>query len=83
MAIEASVDPRTRTREEIPETFTWNLADIYANWDEWEAGLGDFENKLAGYAGLRGTLGPSACSRRSISRTTSGNCHTSSGITPA
>ena len=56
MATETPVDPRTRTREQIPEAFTWNLADIYASWDEWEAGLSDFERKLAGYAELRGTL---------------------------
>lgn len=57
MATETPVDPRTRTREEIPEGFTWNLADIYADWAEWEAGLADFDAKLAGYGELRGTLG--------------------------
>jgi oligoendopeptidase F len=56
MSTETPVDPRTRTRADIPEAFTWNLADIYAGWDEWEAGLSDFERKLAGYAELRGTL---------------------------
>ena len=56
MATETPVDPRTRTREEIPEGFTWNLADIYADWAEWEAGLAEFDAKLAGYAELRGTL---------------------------
>ena len=57
MATETPVDPRTRTREEIPEGFTWNLTDIYADWAEWEAGLADFDAKLAGYGELRGTLG--------------------------
>ncbi len=56
MAIEASVDPRTRTRDQIPEEFTWNLSDIYPNWATWEAGLAEFEGKLSGYAELRGTL---------------------------
>jgi oligoendopeptidase F len=40
----------------MPEAFTWNLADIYASWSEWEGGLADFERRLAGYAELRGTL---------------------------
>ena len=52
----APEQPRPRTREEIPESFTWNLADIYANWDEWERALKDFETKLAGYAELKGTI---------------------------
>ncbi len=56
MAIEASVDPRTRTREQIPEEFTWNLSDIYPSWNVWESGLAEFEKKLEGYAELHGTL---------------------------
>jgi oligoendopeptidase F len=56
MTTESPVEPRARTREEIPEAFTWNLADIYASWSEWEGGLADFERRLAGYAELRGTL---------------------------
>jgi len=48
--------PRTRTRDDIPERFTWNLSDIYPSWDAWEAALKDFERKLAGYAELKGTL---------------------------
>ena len=56
MATETPVDPRERAREDIPEAFTWNLSDIYASWSEWEAGLAEFERKLAGYGELRGTL---------------------------
>ena len=48
--------PRSRGRENIPEEFTWNLSDIYSNWEAWEAGLGEFERMLAGYAELRGTF---------------------------
>ncbi len=46
----------TRTRDEIPEEFTWNLSDIYPDWTAWEAGLAEFERMLPGYAELRGTL---------------------------
>src|SRR6266480_7680483 len=52
----AAEAPRVRTREEIPEYFTWKLSDIYPDWDAWEAGLKDFEAKLSGYAELKGTL---------------------------
>ena len=56
MATETPVDPRERARGDIPEAFTWNLSDIYASWADWEAGLAEFEQKLAGYGELRGTL---------------------------
>lgn len=53
----AAPEPQhARTREDIPEPFTWNLADIYPGWSAWEAGLADFETKLAGYGELKGTL---------------------------
>jgi oligoendopeptidase F len=52
----APVQPRARTREEIPESFTWKLSDIYPDWDTWERGLEEFEAKLTGYAELKGTL---------------------------
>ena len=56
MDMEAAVEQRSRTREEIPEAFTWNLSDIYQGWDQWESGLSEFDRLLAGYAELRGTL---------------------------
>ena len=52
----APEQPRTRTRDDIPPQFTWNLADIYSGWDAWDAALKEFEGKLAGYAELKGTL---------------------------
>ena len=52
--------PRLRTREEIPESYTWNLSDIYPNWDAWEAALKEFETRLSGYAELKGTLAQGA-----------------------
>jgi oligoendopeptidase F len=60
MPTETPVDPRTRSREDIPEAFTWNLLDIYKSWQEWESGLAEFERKVAGYAELRGTLAQGA-----------------------
>jgi oligoendopeptidase F len=61
MGSETALDqPPTRAREDIPESFTWNLADIYSSWDDWETALRQFETKLAGYAELRGTLAQGA-----------------------
>ncbi len=75
-----------RTREQIPEAFTWNLADIYPSWNEWEAGLSEFEAKACrvrraagnARAGSRPTAQGAAPGRRSRA-----NCRTSSGTTPA
>ena len=58
--METAVEQRARTREEIPEAFTWNLSDIYPGWDQWEAGLSEFEKMVARYAELRGTLAQGA-----------------------
>ena len=57
--METAVEQQARTREEIPEAFTWNLSDIYSSWAQWEEGLGAFETMIAGYTELRGTLGQS------------------------
>src|SRR3954462_12153774 len=56
MAETAQQQPRTRTRDEIPEHFTWKLSDIYPNWDAWESALKEFESLVTGYADLKGTL---------------------------
>jgi oligoendopeptidase F len=52
----APEQPKERTREEIPERFTWKLADIYPDWGAWESALVAFDARLAGYAELKGTL---------------------------
>ncbi len=48
--------PRTRNRAEIPSEYTWNLADIYSGWEAWDADRELFEQRLAEYAALKGTL---------------------------
>jgi oligoendopeptidase F len=47
---------RTRRREDVPEQFKWNLSDIFAGWDAWEAGYKELEAGIAKYAALKGTL---------------------------
>ncbi len=52
--------PRSRVRAEIPVEFTWNLADIYPDWESWEADRALFEQRLLEYEALKGTLAQGA-----------------------
>src|SRR3954471_18357087 len=47
---------RSRRREDIPDRFKWNLADIFESWDAWEAGYKKLEAGIDRYAALKGTL---------------------------
>ncbi len=47
---------RTRRREDVPERFKWNLADIFPDWTAWEAGYKRLESGIERYASLKGTL---------------------------
>ena len=47
---------RSRRREDVPDRFKWNLADIFPGWQEWEAGYKELEAGIAKYAALKGTL---------------------------
>jgi oligoendopeptidase F len=47
---------RSRNRAEIPEHFKWNLQDIFASWEEWEAAYRQLEAGVERYASLKGTL---------------------------
>lgn len=53
---------RTRRRDQVPERFKWNLADIFPDWTAWEAGYKQLESGIERYASLKGTLsrGPDA-----------------------
>ena len=48
---------KSRNRADIPVEYTWNLADIYPDWQAWEADRGQLELKIDEYAALKGTLG--------------------------
>ncbi|MBN2798394.1 MAG: oligoendopeptidase F [Deltaproteobacteria bacterium] len=52
--------PTTLDREQIPEAYKWNLADIYTDWSAWEADLKKFETKMADMNALKGTLASGA-----------------------
>ena len=47
---------RSRKRDEIPDRFKWNLSDIFATWEEWEAAYKKLESGIERYAALKGTL---------------------------
>jgi oligoendopeptidase F len=47
---------RSRRREEIAERYKWNLADIFPDWDQWEAGYKKLDAGIDRYAALKGTL---------------------------
>jgi oligoendopeptidase F len=47
---------RSRRREDIPERFKWNLADIFPSWDAWQAAYAQLEAGIERYAARRGTL---------------------------
>ena len=47
---------RTRNRLEIPDKFKWNLHDIFAGWEQWEAAYGKLEKGVERYAAIKGTL---------------------------
>ena len=44
------------SRDEIPAEYKWNLNDIYKNWDEWEAGLKELQNKMDEIVSYKGKL---------------------------
>src|SRR5258708_765633 len=47
---------RSRTRTEIPDRFKWNVQDIFASWEEWDAAYKQLEAGIDRYASLKGTL---------------------------
>lgn len=50
------------SREDVPAKYKWNFADIYENWDAWQAGFNKLESLMTEVAALKGTLsnGPDA-----------------------
>src|SRR5438046_928631 len=53
---EAPAAPPLRDRDAIPERFKWSLADIFPEWNSWQAAYDDLNTKIAAYAGLQGSL---------------------------
>ncbi len=51
-----SASPQSRNRADIAPEFTWNLADIYASWEEWDTARRQLDARIDEYAAFRGTL---------------------------
>ena len=47
---------RTRNRADIPDTFKWNVQDIFESWEAWDAAYKQLEAGIDRYASLKGTL---------------------------
>ncbi len=47
---------RSRNRHEIDDSYKWNLADIYADWDSWDRARTELDRRIDEYAALKGTL---------------------------
>lgn len=56
IAVSAFAKPATSNRADIPEKYTWNLNDIYADWTAWEADLGRLQELMNEYTTLQGHL---------------------------
>ena len=44
-------------RKEIEPRFRWNLDHIFSDWDEWKEACREFEERVARFGELRGSLG--------------------------
>jgi len=57
MPVAENVPPvRSRLRAEIPDSFKWNLNDIFDGWDAWQAAYTTLDKGIDRYAELKGTL---------------------------
>jgi oligoendopeptidase F len=50
----------SRLRAATPVEYTWNLADIYPDWEAWETDRAQLEARIEEYAALKGTLAQGA-----------------------
>jgi len=56
MSTTNALKPDTRDRTEIPEEYTWDLSQIYSDWETWETGLDGLRVLMDSYRKLKGTL---------------------------
>jgi oligoendopeptidase F len=60
MATVNGLKPETRDRAEIPGRYTWDLSQIYPDWDMWESDLNRLKGLMDSYQELKGTLAEGA-----------------------
>lgn len=58
----AQAQEAPRTRDQIPAEYRWDFSAIYPSWEAWEADMRRIQEKMDGFAALKGTLarGPEA-----------------------
>ena len=56
MSTKNALKPDTRDRTKIPEEYSWDLSQIYSDWEAWEAGLDELQELMDSYQELKGTL---------------------------
>jgi len=56
MTTEHGFKPETRDRTEINERFTWDLSQIYPDWETWDKELNRLQGLMDSYQQLKGTL---------------------------
>lgn len=52
----AEPKPATRERQQIPARFTWDLAQIFPDWEAWRAGLDELQTLMVRYQDYRDRL---------------------------
>lgn len=54
--------PTSQNRSEISAEYRWDFSPMYANWEAWERGMKDIDDKIGAFAELKGSLkgGPDA-----------------------
>lgn len=61
LALSLAASPAlARERSEIPEKYTWNLADLYPSDEAWRAARDDLKKRIPALASHKGHLGDSA-----------------------
>lgn len=51
-----TAERRSQNRAHVEERYTWNLGDIFPDWESWDRGRADLEAGIGRYAAMRGTL---------------------------
>ena len=49
-----------RDRDQIAERFKWDLSNIFSDWDAWQRGYAELDQKLQAFGALQGTLAQGA-----------------------
>jgi oligoendopeptidase F len=60
--------PNTLVRDSIPEQYKWDLGDIYAGWEAWEADFAEATGEVDSLATLQGMPSTSAANLLSVLR---------------